>query len=183
MTNTINQLVTQINQTEMEIAVMNQQIFTIEMEKLNEIIAVAKQGLLFDPIYENAFGQDADYYDEEEYFRDDIEETLNGTLVYFSGEFYDETEDGDKEISTEVFLIEDGSLKVFHTFTETHYCEDCEMTHGHSHRIVAEDQSLERFDIGVIISKIEAKLRMRALYLEKRMNERKAKLEVLNQAQ
>ena len=183
MMNTINQLVNQINQTKKELMVMDKSIYEIEMDKLTKIIEVAKQGLHFQPIYENAFGQDADYYDEEEYFTNDEGETLNGTLVYFSGEFYDETEDGEREINTEIFLLEDGSLKVFHTFTELHYCEECEIVHGHSQRIVCENQSLDRFDIGVIINNITAKLRMRANYLEERKNERMEKLESLKKVQ
>ncbi|MFE8698285.1 hypothetical protein ACFYKT_18335 [Cytobacillus sp. FJAT-53684] len=183
MTNTINQLVIQINQTKKEIAVMDQNIYEIEMGKLIEIIKVAKQELLFEPVYETASGQDAGYYDEEEYFRNTGGEILNGTLVYFSGEFYEETEDGDSEISTEIFLFEDGSLKVFHTFTESHYCEDCEEVHVNSHRINCENQSLDRFDIGVIINNITANLKMKVSFLEEIKSERMAKLEGLKLAQ
>lgn len=183
MLNNINELVEQINQNKEEIAIMDKKIFAIEMYKLNEIIEVAKQGMLFDPIYETAFGEDADYYDEEQYFKNNDGEILNGTLVYFSGEAYEETEDGEIEISTEIFLIEDGSLMVFHTFTESLYCEDCEEVHVHSHRIACENQSLDRFDIGVIINNITGNLKMRASYLEGRKNERIEKLNDLQKAQ
>jgi hypothetical protein len=183
MTNTINQLVNQINQTEKEIAVMDQKIHAIEMEKLNGIIAVAKEALIFNPIYENAFGQDEEYYDEEEYFTNDDGDFLNGTLVYFLVESYEEIEDANREICIEIFLLEDGSLKIFHTLTESQYCEDCEMTHGHSHRIIAEDQSLEGYDIWDISDNIEFELKSRASSLEDRKNERIAKLENLMIAQ
>ena len=183
MMNTINQLVNQINQTKEVLEVMDSKILQIEMSKLNGIIEVAKQGLLFQPIYENAFGQESDYFDEEEYFKNDTGEVLKGILVYFSNEFYGETEDGDREINTEIFLVEDGSLKVFHTFIELYQCEECELTHGHSHRIVCENQALDGFDIGVIINNITVDLKMRASYLEERKKEQMAKLESLKKAQ
>lgn len=183
MLNTINELVNRINQTKEELAVMDEKIFDIEMDKLNKIIEVAKQGLIFKPIYETAFGEEVDYYDEEQYFRSDDGEILNGTLVYFSGEFFEETEEGPIEISTQIFLVEDGSLKVTHTFTESNYCEDCELMHVHSHRKICENQSLDRFDIGVIINNITADLKIRASFLEERKNERIAKLNELKKAQ
>lgn len=66
MIKNVIEAVNQTNQNKKELTVMDKNIFEIELEKLNEIIKLAKQGLLFQPIYENAFGLEADYYDKSE---------------------------------------------------------------------------------------------------------------------
>lgn len=175
MLNTAKELSTQIQITQKEIEAMNDKIFSIEMEKLQEIIDITMSALDFTPIYQ------VNNDDEESFFTNEKGDYLKGRLVYFSGDYYRETDGGDVEGSTEVFLLDDGSLKVFHTLTESYYCENCEEFHQESLRNECECQcqSLKGFHLGVIANNIVDSLREKQSYLAEFKNERIAKLQSL----
>ncbi|WP_071396609.1 hypothetical protein [Bacillus tuaregi] len=182
MLNITRELVSKIQSNEKELAIMDQEIFEIEKENLKEVIEYAKQGLPFVPIYEDSFEKDG-YLFEEEYFVRESGAILKGISVFKIEEFYEETEEVVRELNTELFLLEDGSFKAYHTTYESYYCEDCDSMHCHSHRVISDEQLINRNNIGSVIHNIVNMLKKRASFLEERKNERMSKLENLKMAQ
>ena len=199
MINTINELEIQMDQTEEEIKLINREIFEMEMKELNEIIAVVKNRLNYAGIYGisvikkdyfrevgsySPFATKKDFHWATDSYKDEEGFELKGALVYsFEGYYYDKG-NLDIEERKEVFVLEDGSLKVFDSKIEIHLDEtETEPLEKYSYKDIADDQSLFRCDIGVIINNIIENLKLSASELDKRKNDRMARLAELKKAQ
>ncbi|RTR26282.1 hypothetical protein EKG37_21670 [Robertmurraya yapensis] len=127
--------------------------------KLAETVKEAKKSLLFPPIYEDAYGEGDECYDEGTFFQRQGKGLLCGKMVFYSGEFYDLTIDGDVDLCMEVFLTDEGELVKFYTIRESRYCQVCQETHSRLHRMVAKDQYLDDDEIDAIINNISVDLK------------------------
>lgn len=181
MKDTIIQLVNQINQTEKVVDLLEEDIFEIEMAKLGEIIELAMPVLQFTEIYEKASG-DEGFYDGEEFFLNENGKILKGLHIFSQIEGCREIEECERELETELFLLEDGNLQVFYTIYESQYCDECEVFHCKSLRGIAKEQDLSKFDIEVIINNIANVLKSRVSFLDGRKKERMEKLKSLEKA-
>lgn len=110
MKNIIEKIKT-IEEIEKETERLNRQVRKLQNEKLKAIIEVTKDKYEYSPIYkEKAFG----HYENTEYFKDENDEYLKGVCIINQGSKYKMNEDKTfTEELFELFLIEDGTLKVF----------------------------------------------------------------------
>lgn len=132
---------------------------TDKMEnQLNKVIEDAMKSLWFPPIFEDGYGKNGQYV-EGDYFQKADGTILRGRLVFYSGEFYDQTVDGDVAFCMEVFLSGEGELLKFYTISESRYCQDCQETHTRLHRMVAKDQALKEDELDAILNNITVNLR------------------------
>ncbi|MBL5768653.1 hypothetical protein B5V88_10465 [Heyndrickxia sporothermodurans] len=126
--------------------------------QLKKVIVVAMKSLWFPPIFEDGYGKN-EQYDEGDYFQKADGALLRGRLVFYSGEFCDQTVNGNVDFSMEVFLTGEGELLKFYTIRESRYCQDCQETHTRLHRMVAKDQSLMEDELDAILNNITVDLR------------------------
>ena len=127
--------------------------------ELRKTINEAKSSLLFPPIYEDDYGVEDVHYDEGTFFQTQDEIPLYGRMVFYSGEFYDLTMNGDVDFSMEVFVTDEGNLLKFYTIKESRFCLECQQTHTRLHRMVAMDQVLNDDQLDAILNNLSVDLK------------------------
>lgn len=143
---------------------------------LSELINKFKESHRYLPIAEDGFeefGKNAEthpieldsfgsrYALQDTYYFDNGQGTglgyeLRGARVLYSREFYDQTDKGTVDVSTEVFLTNNGDLMKFHTFRESCFCKECQQDHTIVHRMIAKDQALSNDELDAISNSISA---------------------------
>lgn len=178
MLNETKEIVGQIINSTKEIEAMENQISLISSEKLKEILEVAKHGLEFKGIYKSAYGHNINLDDVKEYYKDKRKKIPKGTLICSLIEDSERSKDGEWEVHSELFLMEDGSLKVFDTYYESKSCSDCNATHVRSFRNVGTNE-ISSFDVELIIQQVLIQLKKRQSTLEERKGTSNERLEKL----
>lgn len=173
MLNTAKELVSQIQLSQKEIEVLDDKIFTIEMERLQEIIDVVRDSFQYSPIIEVA--------DEEMeiYFTNEEGNLINGKLVYHSCDFYEDTDDCHIEAGTEIYLLKNGDLKVTRYLDKSYYCDDCEGEYSNLQRLDCNGLLLKEIGLELIAQRIIDLLSYQNVYLDKVKQEKHQKLQGL----
>ncbi|GAE37655.1 hypothetical protein [Halalkalibacter akibai] len=171
MLNTAKELVSQIQSSQKEIEAMNDKIFAIEMGRLHEIIDVARCSFQYSPIIE--------VLDEEMeiYFTNEEGNLLNGILIFHSCDFFEDTDDCNIEAGTQIYLLENGDLKVTRYIDKSYYCDDCEEDHSNFQRMDCNGLSLKEFDLELIAKRIIDLLSHQNVYLDKVKQKKHQKLQ------
>jgi hypothetical protein len=173
-------LLKNIQGTQMEVNNLKEQISNIGAEKLSQVINIALNGLEFKPIYENSYIND-EFEEEGECFSGITGEILKGVLVLSSIEDSEGTEVGEREEHKEIFLLDDGKLKMFDTVYEWNYCPDCDANHHTTQRVETDiDEDLCEYRNEVIINNILVKLTQTAEELERTKERLLGRIEKLN---
>lgn len=134
-------------------------------EVIDNLLLKAQKNLNFEPISKNAKGDDWDYDDGEFYVGEDGEVVM-GYSLYSSEVFHEEGLEGNVEIEKEIFLTEEGGLRVVYTVTEYDYCRSCEKVHCRLHRIIAKDQSLSAEEAEAVLNQLSFELDEDPLFSE-----------------
>ena len=126
-----------IEEIEKETERLNLQVKELQMERLNGILEVAKEKLKYAAIYKQkmvCFGS------EVKYFKDENGEYLKGVCLWDEGIKYEEDREFTYVELDELFLMEDGSLKVFKETIETE-------KFGNGEEVIYTRELIEGYDI------------------------------------
>lgn len=104
---------------------------------------------------------------------------LLGVRLFCSQEICYETENGTVEVSTELYLKDNGGLTKFYTFREFIFCEKCRQNHILVRRMVARNQTLSENELnGILRSNLVSKFRL-SQYQDYALNKKDAMINCL----
>lgn len=114
MIDQVVKLVSKIQQSELELNLLEEENVSMGLEKLKQVFTVAKDGLKFEGIYKTAKGYKTPL-EEREFFCTTSGDILKGVLICSIDEEHTCIGNENNEDYREVYLLDDGSLKVYHT--------------------------------------------------------------------
>lgn len=181
MKKTIDDIVKKVLEQENELDKIEEVVYENDMERLLEVTAIAKKGLKFEKIYEErtTYNNHNSWYDDEtSFFTNDEGKCMRGIEVAY--ETIEDNSDsyGGNEKKIQLFLIEDGSYKVFFEAKEYSNFQD---DSNHYSREIFKNQNLNQFDFDEIIDNIYHELERRMISLGDRTKTQKARLEKLQE--
>lgn len=149
MIDEIKEIVKNINIGKEEISNNESILLENDIDKLNTIVQVAIEGLDFENIYRKQIIYDNSKQDEEYYQKDENGEFLKGIKVDYIEVSYHKGVNGDYEVQKQLYLMDDGSFKVFN-FTGRYSNNGRSVYEG----ILSENQDIDQFDFDSILKNI-----------------------------
>lgn len=161
MIENIKKLINIIEEAESELTNIKNEINKLDMERLMKVINIAKRGLKFEKIYSKyvVYNNHSQWRDDEvDYFRGDDGKVLKGIKVADKSiEYNSEFTGGNKE-EDELFLMQDGSFKIFnHSGRWSNYQDES----SKYYRTVSNNQDITRFDFDEIVENIYKEIKYR----------------------
>jgi hypothetical protein len=165
-------IVSEIKQAEIELNKLGEENVSKGIEKLRQVFEVAKDGLKFEGISKRIKGY-CTMFEEEEFFSKTSGDILKGVLLCSVEEGHTCIGNETNEEYTEVYLLDDGSLRFFHA---THKWL-ADQKYSKHHEVIRREIELDqrKFYFGYLIDSIMEQLILRKNDLEfniKTMNER-----------
>jgi hypothetical protein len=180
MIESIEKLVGQIQASEVELKSVEKEIEKIDDKRIKNMIEIAIKGMKFEKIYEDkkTYNDNGNYYysDEITYFKDEQGNYLKGVKICEKSLEYNTDSYGGNEKARELFLLQDGSLKVFYILKKWSNCQDGVNSYN---REFSEHQDITEFDVDKIIDNIEEILTDRLEKLGERSKAQSKRLEKL----
>lgn len=162
-----------IEKIEEETERLNLQVRELQNKKLKTIIEVTKDKFEYSPIYKERLFIYGNHF---EYFKNKNGECVKGVCICTEVIKYDEDKYGTYIEQNELFLLEDGQLKVFKEIIQT---DDCINTQDVYTRELIENYDISEFYINDITENINILLEEKVIDLTTILNIEKDKLEYL----
>lgn len=175
----IEKLISKIQANEKEIKSMKEDADKIDTNRLISVIEIARKGIKFEKIYENEItynNWNSCYSDEVTYFKDDQGKFLKGVKICEKSLKYNRDSYGGNKEERELFLLEDGSFRVFYLTGEWSNWQDGINNYS---REISKYQGITQFDTDEIIENIEKILARRLEELGERKKVQLMRLEKL----
>lgn len=153
MMDEIRRVVEKINECVAEISNNENILLEVDIDRLNKIVQVAINGLEFENIYRKQITYNNLKQDEEDYQKDENGKFLKGIKVDYIQVSYCEDINGDYSVQRQLYLMDDGSFKVF-DFTDRSFNNGRCVYVG----ILSENQDVSQFDFGSIVKNILSNL-------------------------
>lgn len=183
MIDKINELVNKINECEYELTNIEKEVVAIDIERLNKCAQVAIRGLKLDKIYSKlTIYNNCDNYIEDEYiyYKDKNDKYLKGKCVATKQLSYSRDYYRTSESCRELFIMDDGTFKVFYHTSRIVDHSDEKSTYE---RKLSNFQDITQFNFDGILENIIDGLNMRLISLGKRSKSQLERLEKLKKAE
>lgn len=179
MLDQLTALVEEIEKQEKELEQIEKEVSLLDNKRLQKVVEIAKNGIIFEKILKEKikYNNNREWRsDKVKYFYDEKGNFLRGVLVAEINLFYKEDGTGGEQIDKELFLMEDGSWKVFTYKANWTYYADCPSKYE---RVIAENQDISVFDTDEIIKNIIEELQDSLKYFVNEKNKQLKRLEQL----
>jgi hypothetical protein len=175
MIDEIKRLVEKINECESEISNNESKLLETDINRLNKIVQVVINGLEFENIYRKQITYSNWRQDEEHYDKDENGKFLKGIKVDYIEVSYYKGLNGDYEVQKQLYLMDDGSFRVFNFTGRCSNNGRC-VYEG----TLSENQDIAQFDFDSIVKNILNNLHERFEKMQERRNIQLEKLAKVN---
>ncbi|MCM3623674.1 hypothetical protein M4D70_15680 [Brevibacillus borstelensis] len=177
MIDNVVKIVSEIQQAEIELNKLSEENNSKGMEKLRQVFENAKHGLKFEGIPKRIKGYFTTF-EEKEFFYRTSGDILKGVLLFSIDEEQTCIANEHNEEYREVYLLDDGSLKVYHT---THkWLDDNKYSKHHEVTRVEFEFDHRNFYFGWVINSILEQLAARKEHLDFYIKLMKERIETIH---
>lgn len=172
-------LTEEVKRQKKEFEQIKNEVVLLDNERLKKVVEIAKEAIIFEKIFKEKikYNNSREWHsDEVKYFYDENGKALKGILVGEINLSYHRGNTGGERVDKELFLMEDGSWKVFIYEARWTYYADCSNEYK---RTIAENQDISMFDIDEIIKNIIEEVQNSLKYIVDEKNKQIERLKKL----
>jgi hypothetical protein len=172
-------IVEEIKKQKKELEQIEKEVSLLDNKRLQKVVESAKEAIIFEKIFKEKieYNNSREWHsDSVEYFYDENGKALKGGLVGEINLSYHQGNTGGERVDKELFLMDDGSWKVFIYKARWTYYADCSNEYK---RTIAENQDISMFDIDEIIKNIIEEIQNSLKYIVDEKNKQIERLKKL----